>query len=33
MVSIDSNLIFVAPDQIRIATPEELSDDEETAGS
>jgi hypothetical protein len=33
MVSVDSNLIFVAPDQIRIATPEELSDDEETAGS
>jgi hypothetical protein len=33
MVSVDSNLIFVAPDQIRIATPEELRDDEETAGS
>jgi hypothetical protein len=30
MVSVDSKLIFVAPDQIRIATPEELSDDEAT---
>ena len=29
MVNVDSNLIFVAPDQIRIATPEELGDDDE----
>jgi hypothetical protein len=30
MVSVDSNLRFVAPDQIRIATAKELSDDDET---
>jgi hypothetical protein len=29
MVSVDSNLISVAPDQIRIATAGELSDDDE----
>jgi hypothetical protein len=29
LVSVDSNLISVAPDQIRIATPEELSEDDE----
>ncbi|SCG39674.1 hypothetical protein GA0070609_0756 [Micromonospora echinaurantiaca] len=28
MVSIDSKLMFVAPDQIRVATPQELSDEE-----
>jgi hypothetical protein len=30
MVSVDSNLIFVGPTQIRIATRQELSDDEQT---
>jgi hypothetical protein len=32
MVSVDSKLISLAPDQIRVATSEELSDDEGSGG-